>query len=103
MEWVVMSQRSESSDEKLYKYVIREEGKPDRVYDGFSWVKGPVESGQLVAIVWFDGEPDLWCLESEAAIDELKRLYSDEWAGSGRELPVVMFKAQTQTVFDLRA
>lgn len=36
-----------------------------------------------VAVVDFDGEPELWILQNEAAVKELRRMYMDDYGRCG--------------------
>lgn len=85
-----------------YTYTVQEQGQPDRVYRGFTSMTDFPKLGQLAAIVWFDGEPDLWLLEDEAALEELRRYYADDWASTGRELPVAVLGTRERLTFDLK-
>ena len=46
----------------------------------FSWERpmGPSRITPILALAWFDGEPDLWVLDSQEAVGQLRQYYIDE-------------------------
>lgn len=51
------------------------------LYVGFKHLtcRADLANGCKLAIVWFDGEPDLWVVEDEAGLANLKKFYTGEW------------------------
>lgn len=35
--------------------------------------------GDIVVMVWFDGEPDLYIVDDDEGLQELIKSYTDEW------------------------
>lgn len=46
----------------------------------FSWERpvAPSRITPILALAWFDGEPDLWVLDSQEAVGQLRQYYIDE-------------------------
>lgn len=75
------------------EYHIMEDDKIVKSYKGFMDAEGvdPREwchSPMIVAVV-FDGEPELWLVENDEGLKNLKSHCEEEW-GTGRHLYVVM-------------
>lgn len=50
------------------------------VYDYLRTNKNtPFKPEQVLAVVWFDGSPDLYVCDGQEGIEELKRMYRDDW------------------------
>ncbi|HJT76195.1 MAG TPA: hypothetical protein VJ739_03250 [Gemmataceae bacterium] len=94
------------ADPSAYCLKVVEDGKPDRDYHGFrdydqAALEGRVEGGgpEMVAVVVFDGEPDLWALDPAAPAEgarELVRYYRDEWDELGSRLRMTVYRRHEQ-------
>lgn len=51
------------------------------------------------AVVMFDGEPDIFILEDEKAIEELERYYKSDWNSTNRVIPYFLAKFEDFGMF----
>lgn len=68
----------------MLTYTVNE-GPRQTVHHGFARFYGPdqLTAGRQLVIAWFDGDADLWLVESVDGFNALRAYYDDEW-GPGR-------------------
>jgi phage terminase large subunit len=61
------------------KFTVFSEGKAT-VYEGCEPARSKTTGVKFVAIVWFEGELDVWYLDDERkAVESMKRYYADQY------------------------
>lgn len=85
------------------------EGNVQRTFEHvtpFELVRFTADSYQSLIIVLFDGQPDLWYVskgsDTASAITELREYYREDWAGTNRELPFILYRPVVGDEIDCR-
>jgi hypothetical protein len=47
-----------------------------------------IQNDDLVVIVWFDGEPEMYVADNRGAVHDIKRMYTEEWGD--RDMPIIV-------------
>ena len=50
-----------------------------RTWPGFEPASRQPQQGDMLAIAWFDGDPDLWFVDGETGIQALRAYYAEDW------------------------
>lgn len=48
------------------------------------------KAGDCIAIVWFEGDPDLWIVDGIVGAANLRKYYESDW-GTTRTIPIDIF------------
>ena len=77
-------QNVERSD---YTYTVRD-GDECTVYYGFKMFNiHRIQEGDRIVVAEFEGDPELWIVESDEGIENLKQYYEDVWS---QQVPILI-------------
>lgn len=64
-----------------FKRITESGGKMvEKVYTGFQRVdRTTLTKTSMLVVAWFDGEPELWLVDGQAGVEQLRKFYRDEW------------------------